>query len=273
MEVRPLLPSQIAAICLAAVASGQTAAPKAPPSSDVQTALVAEVRRLALDYSKSLPNFLCTQITRRSESPVRAGREPSWKLLDTLTIQLSFFEQKENYRVVNVNGKATDKRLEDLRGFKVKGDFGSLTMAIFEPRRETHFDWDHWGAWNSRPTAVLSFRIEQAHSVVEGNYMRDGKHVHFVLGCKGQVEVDWETRQVVGVTVESVDVPAESPVREGQLTVRYGYQKIGERDVLLPLDSATTLSVFGKWTKTENQFTGYRMYSADSAISFGDPAK
>jgi hypothetical protein len=272
MEVRRPWLAGLATFCLTAAASGQTAVPKAPPSSEEQAALVAEVRRLALDYSQSLPNFLCTQITRRSAAPVRPGGEPSWKLQDTLTIQLSFFEQKESYRVVKVNGKAVDKPLEDLPGFKVKSDFGSMTKDIFEPASETHFDWDHPGVWNGRPSVVLSFRMEPPHSVMSGKYKQNGTPVPFVLGCKGQIEVDWETRQVVGVTAESVDPPG-SAVRDLRIAIRYGRQKIGNRDVLLPLDSVTTVSFWGKRSRTENRFTGYRMYSADSAISFDDPAK
>lgn len=260
------------ALCLTTAASGQTGVPKAPPSSDEQAALVAQVRRLALDYSQSLPNFLCTQITRRSVAPVRPGGEPSWKLQDTLTIQLSFFEQKESYRVVKVNNKAVEEVLEDLPGFKVKSDFGSMTKDIFDPASETRFDWDRWGVWNGRPSVVLSFRMEPAHSVLSGNYKQNGRPVHFVLGCKGQVEVDWETRQVVRVTAESVD-PSGSAVRDLRIAIRYSHQKIGNRDVLLPLDSVTTVSFWGKLSRTENRFTGYRMYTADSAISFEDPAK
>src|ERR1017187_9062953 len=36
----------------------------APPSSEEQAAIIDEVRAYALDYSKSLPDFICTQVTR-----------------------------------------------------------------------------------------------------------------------------------------------------------------------------------------------------------------
>src|SRR5947209_1156802 len=40
--------------------------PPPPPSSEEQAAIITEVREYALNYSKSLPNFLCTQVVRRT---------------------------------------------------------------------------------------------------------------------------------------------------------------------------------------------------------------
>src|ERR1017187_8846118 len=69
-----------------------------PPSSEEQAAIIDEGRAYALDYSKSLPDFICTQVTRRYAAPPpgtryggNADSEPSWQSQDTLTIRLSYF--------------------------------------------------------------------------------------------------------------------------------------------------------------------------------------
>src|SRR5438067_1602604 len=75
-----------------------------PPSSEEQAAIIGEVREWALNYTKGLPNFLCTQVTRRKAAPApgnryyRPGSEPDWQMLDTLTVRLSYYEQKEDYK-------------------------------------------------------------------------------------------------------------------------------------------------------------------------------
>ncbi len=67
------------------------------PSSDEQAAFIAASREHGLAYSKTLPNFLCTEVTRRSSAPASQGMDGSWKLVDTLTIRLSYFDRKEDH--------------------------------------------------------------------------------------------------------------------------------------------------------------------------------
>ena len=43
--------------------------PIPPPSSEEQAAIITEVREYALNYSKTLPDFICTQVTRRFAAP------------------------------------------------------------------------------------------------------------------------------------------------------------------------------------------------------------
>ena len=122
-----------------------------PPSSEEQAAIIEDVRAYALDYSKNLPDFICTQVTRRyaaappgSRYGGPSGSEPSYRLQDTLTIRLSFFEQKEDYKPVLVNGQMTNQDYKSLGGTLVSGDFGTMLNEIFERQTQARFEWDHW---------------------------------------------------------------------------------------------------------------------------------
>src|SRR6266436_4268136 len=68
-----------------------------PPSIAEQKAILERVREYALNYSKSLPNFICTEVTRRYYDDT--GQE-SWVNYDTLTTRLTYFEQKEKYELI-----------------------------------------------------------------------------------------------------------------------------------------------------------------------------
>src|SRR5258707_1073838 len=67
-----------------------------PPSTAEQEQVLKDATEYAMEHVKKLPNFICTQTTRRFGDP--SGGE-SWRLYDTVVARLSYFEQKEDYKV------------------------------------------------------------------------------------------------------------------------------------------------------------------------------
>jgi hypothetical protein len=72
---------------------------KPPPSSEEQAQIISEVREYALNYSKNLPDYICTLVVRRYAAPYpggkygeRRGDDPSWQLQNTLTVKLSYYD-------------------------------------------------------------------------------------------------------------------------------------------------------------------------------------
>ena len=83
---------------------------------------------------------------------------------DTLTIQLSYFEQKEDYKLILVNNTVTTQDYQTLGGATSTGDFGSMMREIFEPGTEAHFEWDHWGTLRGRRVMAFAYHVAQARS-------------------------------------------------------------------------------------------------------------
>src|SRR6202035_3348500 len=112
------------------------------PDSIEQKRILAEITENAINYSKNLPNFICTQVTRRNIDP--SGLE-NWRLMDTIQEQLSYFDHKENYKVSMVNGKMVNN-VNHLQasGATSSGEFGTMLYEIFSPESETQFDWERW---------------------------------------------------------------------------------------------------------------------------------
>ena len=50
---------------------------------------------------------------------------------------ITFFEQKDAYKVVSLDSKPTDKPLAELGGTLSPGEFGSLLGAVFDPASST----------------------------------------------------------------------------------------------------------------------------------------
>ena len=82
-------------------------APAQRPTAADAAAILERGREKALAYTKSLPDFVCTEIIQRyklSQPPVSFPRvarghsaasvAPSWAPIARLTVRLSFFQQK-----------------------------------------------------------------------------------------------------------------------------------------------------------------------------------
>src|SRR6185436_19197917 len=87
-----------------------------------QSALIEKTRQAALRYSNSLPDFICTQIVQRSQDQLGDGR---WRALDKLTVKLSYSDHKEDYKLMQINGKDTMKDFLSVGGALSTGEFGT----------------------------------------------------------------------------------------------------------------------------------------------------
>jgi hypothetical protein len=265
MHSRHLLATGIL-VALPLLASAQPA-----PSSEEQAALIAESRLRALAYTKSLPDFICTEVTRRYSAPSNRAPQPSWKRLDTLTIRLSYFGQKEDYRVIRIDDKAANKDLAKVGGWTTRGDFGSMLNGVFMPKSEASFEWQRWDTWKDRRVAVFAYRIERIHSSFNSSAHSLVKRVSANWGAKGLVQIDAETRDVLRFSIDSMDMPAQSPTSEVHLVLDYDFQRIGDREFLLPAHSLTVSTVKGgkETRKSDSEFTEYKRFSTDTKIQFG----
>jgi hypothetical protein len=248
------------------------AVPIPPPSSQEQAAIISDVREWALNYSKTLPDFICTQVTRRFAAPApgtkyggSAGSEPTWYAQDTLTIKLSYFEQKEDYKLILVNNTMTTQDYKTLGGSTTTGDFGSMMREIFEPSTQAHFEWDHWGTLRGRRVLAFSYQVAQSRSQWHIVYEKSND---IVPAYHGLVYVDKETHEVMRVTLDAENIPANFPIRRADTVLDYDYQQLSGKTFLLPLKSTTIMATGEYWTKNDEEFRVYRKYSAESDIKF-----
>jgi hypothetical protein len=243
-----------------------------PPSSEEQARIIAEVREYALNYSKTLPDFICTQVTRRygAETPrLRSGSgidaQPSWTSLDTLTIKLSYFGQQEDYKLILVNNTPTTRDYREIGGATSAGDFGSMMKDIFEPGTQARFEWDHWGTLRGRMTMVFAYRVSQAHSQWHLQFQRS---MDLVPGYRGLVYVDQKTHQITRVTLNAENIPPSFPISRAQTDLDYDFQEISGHTFLLPLKAQVMMTTDEFMSRNDTEFRLYRKYSAESEIKF-----
>jgi len=266
---------QEAATESAALQEAQPTAPKpkdvrpAPPSSEEQVNLLDEVREYAINYTRNLPDFICLEQTRRYVDP--DGRE-AWRLEDVLTARLSYFDQKEDYKLVSQNGRAaTDVSYAAVGGAFSMGDFGTDMRSIFDPASHATFAWKTWATLRGRRMLVFSYRVPLEFSkytlAYEGE--RKGDVQRIKVGYRGWVFVDQELKRVMRITQEPLNIPPSFPIVQAEETLDYDFTKIGDREFFLPLEASLKMhSRGGVWTKNVKEFRLYRKFSADAAIKF-----
>ncbi len=243
-----------------------------PPSSEEQGAIMDEVRDYALNYSKRLPDFICTQVTRRygaarpgTKYGGSAGSDPSFQLLDTLTIRLSYFEQKEDYKPILINNSPTTAEYRNLGGARTTGDFGSMMREVFERMTQARFEWDHWATLRDLPTMVFAYHVDQSHSQWHITYEN---RIDIVPAYRGLIYVNTNTHEVTRVTLEAVNLPPEFPVKMARTILDYDYQDISGRRFLLPLKARTDMSDSEFFSRNDTEFRNYRKYQVESELKF-----
>jgi len=248
--------------------ASKTAAPVGPPppSTEQQQDLLDRVRQYALNYVRSLPDFICTQVTRRYVDPT--GME-FWQSQDVLTAKLTYFEQKEDYKLMLVNGVMTDKPYLDVGGATSTGEFGSMMREIFEKQTEATFRWARWATLRGKLTHVFNYNVDQAHSQWRIEYEKTER---VIPAYHGLIYVDASNAQIVRITLTAENIPPTFPVQEASTILDFDYVKIADRVYLLPLKAVVRMR-HGKFlVKNEVEFRMYRKYSAEATITFDTPA-
>lgn len=240
--------------------------PPAAPSSEEQARILNAAKQYALNYSARIPDFICTQVTRRFIDP--SGME-FWRAEDVIQERLSYFEGHEDYKVVLYNNRVVEMAHDKLGGATSSGEFASMMKEIFNPQTETEFDWERWGTLRSRRMHVFSYKVLQSRS--KYSISAGSAHQVIIAGYHGLIYVDRETNAVLKITMQADDLPAGFPIRDVTLSLDYDHVSISDRDFILPL-KAVLLSREGSrfLIKNEVEFRMYRKFSAESSITAVD---
>ncbi|MEO8099428.1 MAG: hypothetical protein ABI811_17125 [Acidobacteriota bacterium] len=244
------------------------AAPKRPdPSVAEQQRILEEVTTNANDYTSGLPNFICTQMTRRHVDPSGNG---AWRTADVIQEQLTFVDKKEEYKVVLVNNlPVTTLSHQQLGGTTSSGEFGTMLAQIFKPATKTEFRWDHWATLRGRLTHVFSFRVLQRNSdylVADDNSGRQ-----MIAGYNGWIYADAETKMVMRINMD-LDGLENFPIRKVNLDLNYDFVEISGQRFVLPLKAELRSTADNRFSsRNEVEFRMYQKFTADAKILFDIP--
>jgi hypothetical protein len=235
------------------------------PAKEEQQRIINEAREVALNYTQRLPDFICLQVTRRYFDP--AGLD-MYRLADTVAARLSYFEQKEDYKVVSVNNQWVDISYDRLGGATSSGEFGTMLKQIFQKETQADFWWERWAKLRGRVVHVFGYRVAQPRSQWQISWQRE---LSIVPGYKGLIYIDRDAPVVMRVTLEAEAIPASFPIQEARTMLDYDYIDISGQNFLLPLRSEMRMREGRLLVKNLTEFRNYRKFGAEATITFDIP--
>jgi|CZKE01.1.fsa_nt_gi hypothetical protein len=272
---------RFAAAALGMAALGAIASAQAPSAAE-QARFLDQARRTALGYSDFLPDFVCTEVIHRSSSDSGV-----WRNLDSLTLQLTYANKKENYKVVLAGNKPSDASFLSVGGAISAGEFGSTLRWIFEPESAAAFHWEKSAVFHKTPVSVYSYRVPRARSHYALAF-GEGKNLRsIVVGFHGVLDIANDTSMVLHLTTEADDIPPDFSIRQSSTAIDYGFTDVGGRQYLLPSGAETTMLYQPNRSAETRQvrvlrptlmrnlvdFRSYRKFAVDSEIDFGGDGK
>jgi hypothetical protein len=253
----------VAAAFLVPCAAAQSAT-ALPPAPEV----LESARAYALEYSQTLPDFICTEIVRRYREGIDPG---TWSLTDTLTVRLSYYGHREEYKLILVNNKAADRSYEAMGGSISEGEFGSLLRQVFEADASTEIHFARWDSIADGRVAVFSYHMTPDRARYAVNFVLNDQRYSTVAGRLGLVYVEPSTGQVLRITSEVDALPPDFPVQKLTSTLDYAATEIGGRTFLLPRTADVEMHAGTYQTRNSIEFQTYHKFDANVDVSF-DPA-
>jgi hypothetical protein len=273
-------PSIAAAIILGLWAASQPQDGKMPAD---QAETLQTIRVSALQYTKNLPDFICTQTTyRRVTDPSgfptgmtgvsTGGRgvlgmpgDLSIGGSDTIKEHLTFYNNGEHYEVVSVNGeKVSGVDHMQFAGVVSAGEFGSALENIFEPSSNTAFSWDRDSSTRGRRVHVLRFRVPKEHGDLV-IYHRGDRQI--LAAYAGRILIDAENMQILRIASD-LELPAGFPIKTVQTAVEYRPIEVAGTSFNLPYESQVRLTDGSHQYVNQIEFRNYHKFSVQSTIHY-----
>ena len=103
-----------------------------PPEPEELKRILNEIIDNARTYSKTLPDYLCVEVTRKHFDP--SGTE-NWRQLATVQEQVSYVDHKEAYNVTMINGRAVTNVGHESVGGSTLSAISGASFPRFSRRR------------------------------------------------------------------------------------------------------------------------------------------
>jgi hypothetical protein len=245
-----------------------------PPSAEIQPVPISgndsptdpriEKARLAVaSFTETLPSYVCKERMARFVNTTRAV---SWQPQDVVSVDVVYENGRENYRNLEINGKAVKKKMEELSGAWSTGEFGTVLVDLFSPATAADFRHRKDSRSGGRDAYVYDFEVDHEHS----HWHVSVPSQSVLPAYRGSVWIDKETGRILRVEMQARHIPQAFPMDKVELATDYEYVRIGEGQFLLPVH-AETLSCqrdTDNCSRNTIDFRNYHKYAGEATITF-----
>ncbi|MGE5570219.1 MAG: hypothetical protein ACM3S5_14380 [Rhodospirillales bacterium] len=238
--------------------------PASPPEPPRQDPLIEKARLSAAAYDEKLPNYICRQMTTRYQS---RSRPVTWKPVDVISADVVYEDGREQYRNIEVNGKRTDKKFEQLGGAWSKGEYGSVLADLFAPATAAEFRLRKNETIAGVDAAVYDFFVELPNS--HWSIHVPSQVIRPAYG--GSVWIDRKNGRVMRIEMQARRLPQEFPLDTVEAAVDYHYIRLGDAtEHLLPVhaEMLTCQRDTGFCSRNAADFRNYRRFEGEATIKY-----
>lgn len=232
------------------------------PEQAQEDPLITKAREASESYTETLPNYLATQNTTRY---ISTTTKPSWQAQDIVSAEVIYEAGKERYRNIAVNGKKTNKSIEEIGGSWSTGEFASVLIDVFARSTNAVFHSRGSDTLNNRATARFDFFVNQENS----HWTVHGAAQSYRPAYKGAVWIDKETGRVLRIEMQSRQMPQDFPFDKVEMACDYDFVRLGTMtQFLLPVHSENLSCQRGTSICSRNtiDFRNYRKFGSESTL-------
>jgi hypothetical protein len=244
-------------------ASIQPVAGHVPESDRPEDVVIEKAREAAGSFLESLPNYVCQEFMTRY---INESHPVSWQPQDVVSTELVYEDGHEHYRKVAINGKLTNKSMEDLPGSWSTGEFGTVLADVFSPSTAADFRFRRESQAGGRSAMVYDFTVDHPHShwrIMVASQMVQPSY-------RGSVWIDKETNRVLRIEMQATHLPDAFPSDQVESATDYQYVRFADRQFLVPVHAETLSCQRGTSLCSRNtiDFRNYHKYSGEATITF-----
>jgi hypothetical protein len=227
--------------------------------------LIAKAREAAYNFSESLPNFFCKQMTTRYHSE-NSGK--AWNASDIVSADVAYEGGHESYKNIKVGNSSTNKSMEQIGGTVSTGEFSSWLEDLMSDSTAAVFRRGAADTIQGRSAIVFSLDVPRERS----HWLVKAPSELYYPAYHGSVWIDKATGRVLRIEVQARNVPGAFPFDTIEMAIDYDYIRLaaGEQAYLLPSDAEALSCDRGTSDCARNriEFRNYRKFEASSTIDF-----
>ena len=231
-----------------------------PAESDLRS-ILADATERALAYRASLPNFICIEVTNRKVDSNGMGE---WMHKDTIAELLTYQDDLETRKTLELDGKKSDEDRDDLFGMLSIGEFGGVLQTVFQPSSKASFQWEKTGILKDDTVQVFDYQVARKNSTF---YIKVSALGMYAIDFHGQLFIDSAIRSVRRITLVADNVPQKLKVRAPSFSVDYDYVVINNHDYLMPIGAKVAIGQNHRNASlNEIEFRNYRRFGSTVKI-------
>jgi hypothetical protein len=235
----------------------------APAKRTLGTELLNRTLEWAGTFGHDLPNYVCEQTTTRY---AQHNRSDDWQAQDVIAANIVFEDGHETYEHISVDNKPTKKSMMELGGQTSTGEFGGIMVSLFEPVRNTDFNFLRSTMIGDNEVAIYTFKVALANS--DWNIIMGGQDL--APAYSGKIWVDKKTAQILRFEQQADNIPKDFPEDIVMTAVDYESIAINGQKFLLPVHAENLGCERGSSNCSKNviEFRNYHKYEGEGSVTF-----